>query len=135
VTKNSIKKIFESQNNPQLKVIGDITCDINGSIEFNLKTTSPDNPVYLYDPMEDKITDGVSGKGIIVMAIDNLPAEIPRESSIFFSKTLKSFVPGIAEADFSQGFEGCFLPPEIKKAVILYKGEFTREYKFMEEFL
>jgi alpha-aminoadipic semialdehyde synthase len=69
------------------------------------------------------------------MSIDNLPAEIPYESSVSFSKSLKPFVPGIAKADFSQDFDKCNLPKPAKKAVILYKGEFTADYKYMERFI
>ena len=69
------------------------------------------------------------------MAIDNLPAEIPLESSIFFSNVLKRFVPAIAGADFLKGFENCFLPEAVKKAVILFQGQFTPDYEYMKKFI
>ena len=45
------------------------------------------------------------------------------------------FVPGIARADFGRSFQDCELPAPIRKAVILYKGEFAPEYRYMQDFL
>jgi alpha-aminoadipic semialdehyde synthase len=69
------------------------------------------------------------------MSIDNLPAEIPLESSVHFSEALKRIVPFLARADYDSGFESCSLPPEIRRAVILYRGEFTPTYAYMREFI
>ena len=69
------------------------------------------------------------------MAVYNLPAEIPLESSVFFSQSLKPFMPALARADFGGSFESCELPPPIRKAVILFKGEFTPAYRYMADFL
>ena len=134
--KNSdLKTLFQSQKKPRLRIIGDISCDIEGSIECTRYSTTPENPTYLFDPVEGKIKNDGLGKGVAVMSIDNLPAEIPLESSIFFSKTLKGFIPDIAHAGYSAEFDRCELPMPVKKAVILYKGEFTPNYKYMEEYI
>ncbi len=131
----TLKKLWTSSQVPRLKVIGDISCDINGSIECTVRATSPDNPVFMYDPVKDKISDGFEGRGVAVMAIDNLPAEISLESSIFFSQSLKSLIPSIARADYSKDFEHCSLPPALKKAVILFKGELTPDFKYMKKYV
>jgi alpha-aminoadipic semialdehyde synthase len=69
------------------------------------------------------------------MAVDNLPCELPRESSFAFSTALESFVPAIAAADFSVEYEKLQLPPEIKNAVILYKGKLTPAYRYIDKYL
>ena len=120
---------------PRLRIIGDISCDIEGSTECTVRSTTPDNPVFVYDPQEEKAKDGVEGRGVVVMATDNLPAEISLESSIFFSNELKPLVPAIAKADFSGDFADCDLPDAVKKAVILYRGKFTSDYKYMKNFI
>ncbi len=135
VTKAFLKKLFAEKKSPRLKVVGDISCDIEGSIEFTVKTTQPDNPVYVYDPIRDKITDGYKGRGVVDLAVDNLPCELPRRSSIDFSHALKPFVPQIAKADFSVDFRELALPKPIKKGVILHHGELTPEYRYMQDFL
>jgi len=133
VTKSSLKNLWENFSSPRLKVIGDISCDINGSIECTAKATSPDQPTFVYDPISDQITDGFKGRGVTVMSIDNLPAEIPLESSLSFSQSLKPFVPEIASADFSEDFKRLKLPPEILRAVILHKGKFTPDYQYLKK--
>ena len=120
---------------PRLKVIGDITCDVEGAIECTVKATEPDNPVYVYDPVADRAIDGIAGNGPVVMAVEILPSELPRESSAYFSGVLKGYVPAIAAADYSGDFASCDLPPEIKRAMIVYRGELTPDYRYIERYL
>lgn len=133
ITKNFLKLLYKTE--PRLRVIGDISCDIEGSIEATVKVTNPDNPVFVYDPIANRAIDGFIGRGPVIMAIDNLPCEIAKESSIYFSGVLKSFVPKIAQADFTLPFERCPLPPEIKKAVIVYQGKLTPNYQYLVKYL
>jgi len=135
VTISSLKKLWNLPQVPRLRIIGDISCDIEGSIECTVRATSPDNPVFVFDPIEEKAYDGFEGRGVSVMAIDNLPAEISLESSIFFSQSLKPLIPSLINADYSNDFEHCSLSPALKKAVILYKGELTPDFKYMKKYV
>lgn len=135
VTKDDLRKLYSLNKNPRLKVIGDISCDIEGAVECTLHVTTPDNPVYVYDPIEDKAMDGIKGRGPVVLAIDNLPAEIPLESSVYFSSALKPYVAQVAAAEFTANFADCKLPERIKKAVILFRGSFTPGYEYMKSFI
>ena len=134
ITKKFLKSQFESDENVRCQIIGDISCDIEGGIEATLKTTKPDNPVFIYNPFTDEATVGLEGIGIAIMAVDNLPCELPVESSTSFSETLKPFVPIIANADYSKPFIELDLPPVIKHAVITHRGKLTPNYKYIEEF-
>lgn len=133
ITKNFLKLLYKGE--PRLRVIGDISCDIEGSIEATIKTTSPDSPVYVYEPMRNRAIDGVIGNGPVIMAIDNLPCELAQESSIYFSNVLKPYVSQIAQTDFSVPFAKLKLPSEIKRAVIVYQGELTPDYKYIAQYL
>ncbi|NIA30646.1 MAG: hypothetical protein GWP06_12135, partial [Actinobacteria bacterium] len=62
-------------------------------------------------------------------------AELPRDASAAFSEALWPFIPGIVNADLHQDFENCNFPPEIKRAVILYKGQLTPTYRYLSEYL
>jgi alpha-aminoadipic semialdehyde synthase len=135
VTKKYLKEVFKSRGKPRLRIIGDISCDIEGSIEATEKVTEPDNPVYVYNPKKERITDGYEGEGVVILAVDNLPCEISRRASIDFSHILSPFIPQIAKADFSVGFEECQLPAPIRKAVIIYHGKLTPDYVYMNDFL
>jgi len=133
ITREFIKKKF--YRDFKLQIIGDISVDIEGAIELTKKVTTPDNPVFVYNPKTEDITDGYTGEGIVVMAVDNLPCELPRESSTSFSETLMRFIPDIVKADFSVDFEDLNLPSEIKKAVILHHGKLTPDYEYINKFL
>ncbi len=135
VTKKYLKKLFTKNESPRLRIIGDISCDIEGSVECTVKATDPKNPVFVYDPLHEEVRNGFEGRGVVIMAIDNLPAEVSLESSIFFSQALKPFIPDMALANFSGDFSSCHLPCPIKKAMILYRGQFTPDYEYMKNFI
>ena len=135
LTKAQLGRMFGGENWPRLRVLGDISCDLEGSLECNLRCTDPGNPVYVYDPNQDEAIDGVRGAGPVVLAVDNLPCELPRESSTDFGKALGPLLPEIAGVDFSQSLEGCNLPPPIKRATILHRGKLTPDYRYLQEYL
>ncbi|HDM67189.1 MAG TPA: hypothetical protein ENG62_02245, partial [Thermoplasmatales archaeon] len=130
VTKKDLKEIEHN-----LQVIGDISVDIEGAIEATVKATTPDNPVFTYNPDTNTFKDGYNEDGVVIMAIDNLPCELPADSSREFSKALLPFVPPIVKADYTMDFDKLELPSEVKKAVILHKGELTPDYKYIHKFL
>jgi len=135
VTKEYLKNNTILSSNLTLKVIGDISCDINGSIEITKEATMPDKPSFTYFPKEDVYEDGVSRLGITVMSVDNLPCEFSKESSEAFSKVLRDFINETVSTDYSKDFEDLELPEEMKRGLILHNGNFTKDYKYMKDFL
>ena len=135
ITKEYISTLFKEEKSPHLKIIGDISCDIDGSIEFTVKCTDSGNPVYVYNPLTKKVIDGFEGKGVLVMAVDNLPCELPKDSSTFFSNALFPFILELSTTDFSSNFDDCTLSPPLKNAVIAYKGELTPDYRYLYKYL
>ena len=109
-----------------------IWIDIEGAIEGSLQSTKPDNPIITYNPFTDSAPLGFVKGGMPIMAIDNLPCELPIESSASFSSTLKKFVLPIAKANFKGNFEELDLPSEIKNAIIVYQGKLTDNYKYLD---
>jgi len=134
IIKEFLKESFVSDDF-MFRVVGDISCDINGAIEFTQKATEPDSPVFVYNPLNDSVNDGYVGEGVVVMSVDNLPCELPRDSSKEFSDSLWHFIPDIVKADFSVDFNDLKLPDPIKKAVILYHGRLTSDYEYINKFL
>ncbi len=135
VTKKWAKANYGPNRNPRLRVIGDISCDINGSVELTVKAPYPDKPCFVYDPATQSIEDGVAGLGPVIMSVDNLPCELPRESSEHFSSVLGSMVGPLAQADWGSDFEGLHLPFHLKKAVIAHRGSLTSNFRYLKEFL
>jgi alpha-aminoadipic semialdehyde synthase len=135
VTRKWAHAQYGPDKRPRLQVIGDITCDIEGSIELTLKAPYPDQPCFVYDPQSGDVHDGVEGYGPVIMAVDNLPCELPRESSEHFSEVLRDMVPALGQADFGSDFEGLHLPPHLKRAVITHRGQLTPSYRYLQEAL
>lgn len=136
VSAEALKQLFVNFPRPALRVIGDITCDIEGSIAVTRKATLPDQPCYVYDTVSDEIEDGVTNlRGPVIMAVDILPTEFPVESSDHFGNALLPFLPAIAACDFSRDFAELNLPEPIKKAMILHRGSLTEEYRYIEKYL
>ena len=135
VTKEAARRLYSSDKPPRLQVIGDISCDIEGAIEPTVKATNLDKPAFVWAPGTDTAIDGVAGAGPVIMAVDNLPCELPIESSTTFGQALLPFIPSLAACDFRADFETCALPPEFKRATIVYNGQLTPEYRYLEKFL
>ena len=132
---NDMVKSLWNKGEPKLLVIGDISCDPDGAVECTVKSTDPGNPVFVYDPETGRALDGFTGRGPLIMAVDILPTEIPRESSTFFSSILKPYVPELASADYSVSFDELKIPAEWKRALILYHGELTPDYTYLTDYL
>lgn len=134
LSKDFIEKLYKN-GDMKMKVIGDVTCDPDGSIEFTHMGTYIEDPVFVYNPLTRKAEMGFDGEGILMMAVDILPSELPRESSNSFGRALVDFVPAIAAANYDVPFDELELPPEIKRAMILHKGKLTPDYQYLNDYL
>ncbi|MBT3168422.1 MAG: hypothetical protein HN952_02585 [Candidatus Cloacimonetes bacterium] len=119
----------------KLIIIGDITCDIGGSVEATLKATYPDNSTFIFNPKTGKITDGFAGDGIANCAVDNLPCEFPKEASDTFSEALMPFIKEMLLNDYTKSIADSTLPDEIKKACITHRGKLEDDFKYLEKFI
>ena len=134
ITKEYLKKLY-SNGNPKLTVIGDITCDPDGSIECTHHGTEIEDPIFVYNPITDKYTMGYEGEGLLDMAVDILPSELPRDSSDGFADALSNFIKPIVFADYDLPTADLDLPKSLKKALILHKGELTPEFEYLGKYL
>lgn len=112
----------------KIKIIADITCDINGSIPSTKKPSNIVEPIYDYDPSSDSIKTPLSSeRNITVMAIDNLPCELPRDSSQSFGK------------DLLQHVLPCFIKGDkagvLARATITEGGQLTPAYAYLQDFV
>jgi len=116
-------------------VIGDISCDIDGSLECTKKASTIDEPAFTYNVVEQSVKDGVSWEGPTVMSIDNLPCELSKDASEHFSAILKNYIPHLMDLDLSKSFEDLDLHPELYRSLIVYQGKLTPNYKYLKKFL
>lgn len=135
VTKADVRKLWSARVPPRLRILADISCDVEGSIEATVRTTSPDDPVFVYDAMTGEAKPGVEGPGPVILAVDNLPAEFPRDSSEHFGDSLFPFLAALTTADYKLDFERLALPETLLGAVVAHGGELTPRYRYLEEAL
>ncbi|MCK4546566.1 MAG: hypothetical protein KAW17_03905 [Candidatus Eisenbacteria sp.] len=132
---DQLRNLSAGPGEPKLVAVGDITCDVNGSLACTVFDTESGDPVYIYDPETRRAVSGFKGPGLAVMSVGNLPCELPRGASSTFSNALKPFILTLAHVDFAGRFENAELPDPIRRSVILWKGEFTPRFEYMKEFL
>ena len=124
----SSPKIFEQNQINQLtklQVIGDITCDVDGSIPTTIKSTSIKYPNFYLDKKTNKESKNIQNN-LSIMAVDNLPSELPRESSLEFGDGIVEFVlPFLIEKDDGR----------ILNATITENGYFLEKYNYLENYI
>ena len=135
ITRDLLHGLYGAGKTPRLRVIGDISIDIEGAVECSLDATNSGDPVYVYLPDEDRIELGIEGHGPVVLAVDNLPCELPVESSQEFGKALLPYIKAVGGADYRVPYEDLDLPSAIKRAVIVYRGRLTPDYEYLQEYL
>jgi saccharopine dehydrogenase (NAD+, L-lysine forming) len=110
----------------KISVIADISCDIRKPVASTLRASTIAEPFYGYDPVEDGEGEPFNTRNITVMAVDNLPGELPRDASEEFSVNLVDHVfPA-----FLNDREGI-----IERATIVREGGLTRNFSYLENFL
>ncbi len=130
VERNELRHIWPKV---RLRLIADISCDLNGAVEITERTTTPAAPFFIYGPPTDTVHDNVDAPGLAVMAVDNLPGELARESSTAFSTALMPLMPALLTAAWPQRWEDCVLPAPLRNAVVAYRGRLTPKYAYLEE--
>lgn len=72
----------------KISIVADISCDIDGPVASTLRPSTIENPLYGYDPLAEAETDFMNRDAIGVMAVDNLPCELPKDASADFGREL-----------------------------------------------
>jgi saccharopine dehydrogenase (NAD+, L-lysine-forming) len=134
ITKADAARLWAGDR-PHLAVIGDLGCDIGGPVEFTVKATGQENPTFVYEPATDSVRDGVAGNGPVVLAVDNLPCELPVDASQSFGDALLPFVAAIGAGDPTVALAAADLPYAVRRAVITDNGTLTPDYAYLAEHL
>lgn len=111
----------------RISVIADVTCDLNGSIPSTTKATTIDDKFFGYDPMNENIVEPFAKGAIAVMAIDNLPCELPRDASDGFGKHLFERVLPSLFGDDKDGV--------IDRATIAKDGKLTDRFSYLKDYV
>jgi alanine dehydrogenase len=107
-------------NDCKIKVVADVSCDVKGPIACTLRASTIEDPLYGYLPFENKEVDVFHPAAIVVMAVDNLPCELPKDASEGFGEMFaKHVIPAFFDGD---------------KDGILARGKMTQNGKLTERF-
>lgn len=123
-------KLFtkEEMRSPEfgISVIADVTCDINGSIPSTTRPSSIEEPFYGYDVKAEKIVEPFAKDAVTVMAVDNLPCELPRDASADFGKELiDKVLPSLLVKDENN---------LIERATIVKDGKLMKRFKYLKNY-
>jgi len=110
-----------------IKVVADISCDIDGPVATTIRASTIAEPIYGYDPMTESETDFRQEKAIAVMAVDNLPCELPRDASIGFGEAFSKYV---IPAFFNNDEEGI-----LERARMTQNGKLTQRYAYLQDYV
>jgi alpha-aminoadipic semialdehyde synthase len=134
VTKKMVHELVKKKPF-RLEFIGDISCDLAGAVELTYKTTTPVKPTYTYDPFRKKYKDGYKSEGVTILAVDNLPAEMPADASDDFSGLIRDYVYQIAAHGVTDITNYAAIPLEIRHAVVTQTGSLTENSHYLKKFL
>ena len=112
----------------RMHVIADITCDVNGSVPINLGATTIDNPVYGVNRYSLQRTEPFLHDNAIIdmMAVDNLPNELPRDASSHFGIHIQKYVlKELLKDEVSE---------VLKRGTICRDGKLTPAYEYLSSY-
>jgi alanine dehydrogenase len=111
----------------KIKVVADVSCDVNGPIACTLRSSTIAEPLYGYFPNEDKEVEVFHPAAIVVMAVDNLPCELPKDASEGFGEmVLEHVIP----AFFNNDKDGI-----LQRAKITENGKLTPRFSYLQDYV
>ncbi|MBN8681761.1 MAG: alanine dehydrogenase [Chitinophagales bacterium] len=121
----------EAMRSPDFKiqVIADITCDImpDASVPATIRPSKIADPVFGFDPHSGAECAPFSPAAVDIMAIDNLPSELPRDASAFFGEQmLRNVLPELIHGRQSD---------VIVRGMIAENGALTERYKYLSDYV
>ncbi len=114
-------------NNCKIKVVADISCDVNGSVACTLRSSTIAEPLYGYLPSENKEVDVFHPAAIVVMAVDNLPCELPKDASEGFGEM---FMEHVIPAFFNGDKDGI-----LQRAKMTENGKLTPRFSYLQDYV
>ncbi len=111
----------------KIKVVADVSCDIDGPVASTIRPSTIADPIYGYNPQTESETDFKESNAIAVMAVDNLPCELPRDASNGFGEAFSKFV---IPAFFNNDEDGI-----LERARMTQNGQLTTRYAYLQDYV
>lgn len=113
--------------NFKIKVVADISCDIDGPVASTIRSSTIENPIYGFNPITEGEVDFRDEDAIAVMAVDNLPCELPKDASDGFGE---SFSKHVIPAFFNNDAEGVLF-----RARMTQNGKLAERFSYLQDFV
>jgi alanine dehydrogenase len=111
----------------KLKVVADISCDIDGPVACTIRPSTIAEPLYGYLPSEEIEVHYTHPSAIVVMAVDNLPCELPKDASEGFGEV---FLEQVIPAFFNEDKDGV-----LKRAKVTENGKLTERFAYLQDYV
>ena len=111
----------------KIQYIADISCDIDGPVAATIRPSTIADPIYGYDPSTEKEVDFKADNAIVVMAVDNLPCELPKDASEGFGEL---FLEHVIPAFFNNDKDGV-----LTRAKMTENGKLTSRFSYLQDYL
>ena len=111
----------------KIQFVADISCDVNGPVASTLRASTIAAPLYGYNPATESEVDYKDKEAIVVMAVDNLPCELPKDASEGFGEL---FLNNVVPAFFNNDKDGI-----LQRAKMTEKGRLTKRFSYLQDYV
>ena len=111
----------------KIKFVADISCDVDGPVASTIKASTIADPIYGYHPETASEVDFKDDKAIVVMAVDNLPCELPKDASEGFGEM---FLENVIPAFFNNDKDGV-----LQRAKMTENGKLTERFSYLQDYI
>ena len=111
----------------KIKVVADISCDVDGPIACTIRASTIADPIFGYLPLENKEVPFTHPAAIVVMSVDNLPSELPKDASEGFGEM---FMENVIPAFFNNDKDGI-----LARAKITENGKLTEKFAYLQDYV
>ncbi|WP_397447409.1 NAD(P)-dependent oxidoreductase [Polaribacter sp. R77954] len=111
----------------KIKFVADISCDIDGPVASTIRPSTIADPIYGYDPETESEVDFNDENAIVVMAVDNLPCELPKDASEGFGAM---FLENVIPAFFNNDKDGV-----LARAKMTENGKLTERFAYLQDYV
>ncbi len=119
----------EDAKHPEFKInlVADVSCDIDGPVASTIRPSTIADPFYGYDPVTESEVEMTTPGAIAVMAVDNLPCELPKDASEGFGEM---FVKHVIPSFFNEDTDGV-----LERALMTQDGKLTPRYAYLQDYV
>ncbi|MCG8182637.1 NAD(P)-dependent oxidoreductase [Tenacibaculum piscium] len=120
----------EDAKNPEfnIKYVADISCDVDGPVASTIRSSTIAEPIYGYNPQTEKEVNFTDENAITVMAVDNLPCELPKDASEGFGEMfLKNVIPAFFNDDKNGVLE--------RAKMTTSEGKLAERYAYLQDYV